>query len=147
MLLKFMNSIFSTLYIHVFCVTGTIYSQRFLPPTGICDRGAVVFSVAWRLLVPARLHSSEKLSLSLSCSPVSICPRDSTRLSVHGFPSNLILETYVRAYLEYPNLVKIRKKWRVLYMKSDVHFFFCQRIKIRHKALLCNSQYFYVVDS
>jgi hypothetical protein len=105
---KFTNSSFPTLYIHVFCVTRTIKQPAISPPVGRCDRDAVVSSVTWKLRVPARWHSSEKRPLS-SCSPVSICPRDSTQLSMDGFPSNLILETYKRACLEYPNLVKILK--------------------------------------
>jgi hypothetical protein len=63
--------------------------------------------VTWKLRFPARSHSSEKRPLSSSCSPVSVCPRESARLSPDGFPSNLISETCVRACVEYQNFVKI----------------------------------------
>lgn len=118
---SFLSASRNTLMLHAFkfhelhfphtvcsCVLCDSYNKE--PAIGRCGGDAVVFSLTWKLRVPARSRSSEKRSLFSSCSHVSVCPRDSTRLAVDGFPPNLILETYVRAYLEYSNLVKIWKK-------------------------------------
>ena len=65
-------------------------------------------------LINLKFFIRERCLLFSSCS--SVCPRASARRPLDGFPLNIILGTSVKICSENPNLVKIRQKYRALYM-------------------------------
>jgi hypothetical protein len=58
----------------------------------------------------------------ISPSVQSVCPVVSTKLSLDGFRSRLILEISVKICQENPNLVTIIQKCEAVYLKTEVYF-------------------------
>jgi len=63
----------------------------------------------------------------------SVRPHGTTRPPLDRFSWNLIFDNFSKIWRENQSLIKIWQKWRVLYMKTDLHFwtylvqFFLQR--------------------
>jgi hypothetical protein len=52
----------------------------------------------------------------------SVCPRGTARLLLDGFSWNLIFEYFSKICWENSSLIKIGEEWRVLHIKTNIHF-------------------------
>jgi hypothetical protein len=115
-------------------VTRTINSQRF-PPQLVVMLETQLFS-SWRgncVFWLTRIVAKSARYLP-SRSPVSVCPRDSTRLWADGFPSNLILGDLCESPSRIlPNLVKIWKKKLGHFTWSLTYIYFASELKFAIK--------------
>jgi len=75
----------------------------------------------------ARSQKCEKRLLASSCLPVRLSdrPHGMPRLPLDGFVWNLIFECFLKICRENSSFIKIWQESRVLYAKTNVHFWSC----------------------
>ena len=76
--------------------------------------------MGWTSHLEVRSQNCERRLLASSC--LSVRPHGTSRLPLDGFSWNLIYENISKICREKPSFINICQEYRVLYMKTNIHF-------------------------
>ena len=79
-------------------------------------------SMKERLFLLFLLGAFPKLRIATIGYVMLVCPHGTARLPLNSFSLNLILEYFSKIYWENSNFNEIWQEWRVLDLKTDIHF-------------------------